>query len=145
MFGSSQVRFTTRTLLFLLENFHRYFKFLQSTAGIIATFSLKILLTKIFSYSLFPNILTFEYCALLGYYAASIGKIYRFFRTTNWSLLQESNPMFLPNLQLSSIWIYWHSMLVPKDRPKRLQEITTTLYVITQTNIDIIDSNMERN
>ena len=144
MFGSSQVRFTTRTLLFLLENFHRYFKFLQSTAGIIATFSLNILLKKYFPILYYQTSQHLSTALCWAITQRVLVKFTDFSEQPIGSILKRQTQCSCPtfNCQVSKfIDIRCWSL----RSSKTLQEITTTLYVITQTIIDIIDSNMEGN
>jgi len=79
-------------MLFLEENFHRHFKILQSSEQKITPIFLSSLLPEFFCYCLLPNFLTFDKCALLGYYAGIIVKFLQSFDTNRSGLTSSVKP-----------------------------------------------------
>lgn len=130
MFGCSQVRFTTRTMLFLTENFDWRLNFFLSNAEEIAPLCLIRLLLRMFPYySFLPKLITstFENSSILD-----------FTQRVLLIFTDVSEQRVSPNLkcQTQASWSNFkeqdHIRLDWQVSPKRLWEFTTTLHIIQE-------------
>ena len=89
MFGSSQVRFTARTMYAYLKTLTDILNYSSPLKEKIAPFCLNNLLPELFSYFLLPNFLVSEKYNFLEYSAASNVKFLQRFET-NQTVLTSS-------------------------------------------------------